>query len=121
MGFHWGLPWTSPWPCHGIAKCPSDWPPHGPGYSMGPFIGSRPWPCHGIDLGFLVGHPMGQALPLALYWHHLWPCHGVAWCFLVGTPMSCLVLSGWQSHEPGSSMGLALPHPLPPHTHTNTT
>ena len=94
--FHWGLPWTSPWPCHGIAKCPSDWPPHGPGYSMGPFIGNHPWPCHGIDLDFLVGHPMAQALP--------WRCS----LPFMPMPWHSLVLSDWPSHGPGYSMGPSL-------------
>ena len=137
--FHWGLPWTSPWPCHGIAKCPSDWPPHGPGYSMVPFIGNHPCLCHGIDLDCLIGHPMaqalpwrcslplcpchgirwcflighhmGQALPLALYWHHLWPCHGIAWRFLIGNPMGQALPWGLHCTPPSHTHGHAMALP----------
>merc|ERR1712016_44366 len=69
MAWNWTFWLAIPWPklFHGDAHCPC--------------------PCHGSLWCFLIGHHVGQALPLVLFWHHLWPCHGIAWCLLIGHPM----------------------------------
>ena len=86
--FHWGLPWTSPWPCHGIDKCLSDCQSHGPGYSMGPSLATT----HGHAMALIW--TFWLAIPWPKLFHgaciapptHTWPCHRFAWCFLNGNP-----------------------------------